>query len=149
MDQKTIPGILLIGGLLVSAAGWSALPTLQSKQESAQTQVAVAVERARRLLNEFNHRIVQKSLLLDDLTDADVDVDIEDAQQLLETATDDYQQRHTDRWATFQPNDYALPDAPRNAKAGDGNLAKQVQDGIWAGESILPEHQRLGGEARG
>jgi len=136
-----------MGGLAASAAGWLALPTLQSPRQSAQSQVTVAVERARRLLTEFNHQIVQKSLLLDDLAEADVDVDIEDAGELLEVATDEYQAHHVDHWATYEPNDYALPAPPRSAKASYGNLAGQVEEGIHARDAILAQNDQLLGEA--
>ncbi|MFQ5463560.1 MAG: hypothetical protein ACE5E5_13170 [Phycisphaerae bacterium] len=143
MEQRTVPGIVLIGGLLASAAGWLALPTLQTPRQAAATQVGVSVERARRLLHEFDHRMVQKSLLLDDLAGADVDVDMEDAEQLLESATDDYQERHAEHWATYQPSDYMLPDPPRNARATYGHLARQVGEGIRARDTILAENEQL------
>ena len=138
MNQKFIPGVVLAGGMAICAIGWLALPSLQTAQATVDQQAGVELERARRILHEYSHGLTFKSLLLDRLSEFEVDINLENADELLEEFADDYQQIHEARWASYQPYDFDGVDVdPRQARAKYGNLPSQARKGIQARQGLL------------
>ncbi|MCH8967143.1 MAG: hypothetical protein IID43_05655, partial [Planctomycetes bacterium] len=147
MSQKAIAGIVLIGTMAVCGIGWQVLPALQATQRTVDTQASVLLERARRLLHSYSPGLTHKSLLLDELSDAGADVEIDDPDALLDGAEDEYQQAHEKRWAAYQPYDYHLPAPPSAARARYGNLAQQVREGLRGRSDLLDRNARVLDEA--
>ncbi len=147
MKQNLVPGIVLIGALVVCLLGWFILPALEDAQRAVDAEAGVHVERARRLLDKYNHGLTYKDLLLDSLADVDVDVDIEDPDALIDAFGDEYQEKHGRQWEDHPPADYDFPNPPRNARASYGNLPGQVRDGIEARDSLIEENEVLLKEA--
>lgn len=133
MNQKIIPGVVLVGALAIGGIGWLAVPALQTAQATVNQQVGVDLERARRILHDYNHELTFDSLLLDRLAGFGVDVDLENGDELLDQYADEYQQAHEAAWAAYPPYDYNGVDAePRQAKARYGNLQAQAREGVRA-----------------
>ncbi len=138
MNQKLIPGVVLAGGMAICALGWLALPSLQTAQATVDQQAGVELERARRILHAYSHGLTYKSLLLERLAEFEVDIDLDNADELLEEFADDYQQIHEARWASYQPYDFDGVDIdPRQARAKYGNLPAQARKGIQARRKLL------------
>ncbi len=143
VDQKLIPGVVLIVSLVACAAGWVMLPALQSADASVDAQASVHLERARRIAHGYSHGLSFKSLLLDRMAELGVNVYMEDADELLEEYADEYQNLHQDRWDAYQPYDFSGTDMPPStARAGYGNIPRQVRDGISARENLLAENDK-------
>jgi len=149
----TTLGIALIGAAFITGIGWMALPSLQASQRAVNAEAAVQVERARRLLYKFDPRLVRKSLLLDRLALAGVDIDVEEPADLAEVAADFYQLQHETAWEAYQPMDWEDP--PRKARASYGNIERQMRDALadraelmdfndqWLGEALDAVNQAL------
>ena len=154
MKQNLVVGIASIAALAVCGVGWLILPSLQGAQRTVDTEASVELERARRLLDQYDAGLVFKSLLLDRLAESGVDVDVEDPDELLDVATDEYQEEHGRLWDIHQPYDYRhpqpygyRPNRPAEAQPSYGNLTRQVRDGIQAREELITDNEGLLDEA--
>ncbi len=125
---------------------WLFLPSLQTSQRKVDVEASLHLERARRLLHLYNADLGYRAAVLDQLRDAEVDVDIADPQELAEDAGDEYQQLHTGLWTAFEPKDWQQ-DPPRSAKPTYGNLPSQIRDGIKGRASLVAENSKLLKEA--
>jgi len=151
VKQNLTPGIVLIAALAACGVGWLILPLLQDAQRTVDAEAAVHLERARRLLEQYSHGLMYKSLLLDPLAESGVDVDIEDPGELIEVAEDEYQEKHGELWKAYQPYDYDYrhPNPPGPASASYGNLIRQIQEGIRGRDELISENEDLLDEALG
>src|SRR3989304_2378982 len=100
---------------------WLFLPSLQASQRKVDAEASLHLERARRLLHQYSADLAYRALVLDQLRDAEVDVDIADPQTLAEDAGDEYQEQHTELWTAFAPNDWKQ-EPPRSVKPSYGNV---------------------------
>src|SRR3990167_3020610 len=121
---------------------WLFLPSLQTSQRKVDAEASLRVERARRMLHQYSADIAYRALVLDQLRDAQVDVDIADPQALAEDSGDEYQEQHSNLWAAFEPKDWTQ-DPPRTVKASYGNLAGQIRDGVKARTALAAENGKL------
>ena len=64
-----------IGGCGIA---WLFLPSLQAAQRKVDAEASLHVERARRMLHQYNADLAYRALVLEQLRDAQVDVDIAD-----------------------------------------------------------------------
>ncbi|MCH7596308.1 MAG: hypothetical protein IID35_07085 [Planctomycetes bacterium] len=142
MKPDKIAVITIAAAFAVSGLGWAMIPVLQSAQRTVDTEAALHVERARRLLDHYSAQLHYSSLLLDQLRDADVDVDVEDPEDIVEYFGDFYQERHEALWASFEPKEWD-PDQPRAALARYGDLARQIRDGVQARAQLTDENAGL------
>lgn len=142
MKQDTLVGVVAAAAVVACGATWIALPLLAGAEQSVAESAAVEVERARRLLHAYSAGLAHKSLLLEQLADAGAPVDLKDPQALLEAAKDDYQALHETRWKAFQPVDW-VEDSTEPARAGYGNLAAQIRDGVQARAAALKDNDRI------
>lgn len=130
MKLNTTLGAALIGGMVIAGIGWMALPSLQASQRTVNAEAAMQIERARRLLHNFDPILQRESLLLDRLAMADVDVDVEDPAALADEAAEDfYQEQHGAAWEAYQPMDWETT-PPSAARASYGNIERQMRDAI-------------------
>jgi len=121
---------------------WLFLPSLQAGQRKVDAEASLHLERARRLLHQYSADLAYRALILNQLRDAEVDVDIADPKALAEEAGDEYQERHTELWTAFQPNDWEQ-DPPRSVKPSYGNVAGQIRDGVKARAALIAENGKL------
>ncbi len=132
---------LAVGGsFLACAAGWFALPALQGNQSSVDNQASVEVERARRLLHQYNAGLDYKSLLLAGLADAGVDVDLKTPDDLLDSVGEDFGKRLADSWKLYAPTDWGQ--SPRPTKAPTAGLSREIQKGVSSRKELLNDNQQ-------
>jgi len=141
-----LTAIAFAATISVCGIAWFFLPSLQDGQRKVDAEASLHLERARRLLHRYNADLAYHALVLDQLRDADVDVDIDEPQALVEDAGDEYQERHTELWTTFQPNDWEQ-DPPRSVKPSYGNVAGQIRDGVKGRAALVAENDKLLKEA--
>jgi len=139
-DKMT--AIAFVAAIGVCGIAWLFLPTLQASQRKVDAEASLHLERARRLLHQYSADLAYRALVLDQLRDAEVDVDIADPKTLVEDAGDEYQERHTELWTAFQPNDWEQ-DPPRSVKPSYGNVAGQIRDGVKGRTALVAENGKL------
>jgi hypothetical protein len=100
------------------------------------------VERARRLLHQYNGELAYRSILLEQLRDRQIDVDLADPQAVAENLADEYQEAHAALWSLFEPKDWQQK-PPRPAKAAYSNLAGQIRDGVKGRSAAVGENEKL------
>lgn len=142
MKADKMTAIAFAATIGVCGIAWLFLPTLQAGQRKVDAEASLHLERARRLLHHYSADLAYRALVLDQLRDAEVDVDIADPQALAEDAGDEYQERHTELWTTFQPNDWEQ-DPPRSVKPNYGNVAGQIRDGVKTRAALIAENGKL------
>ena len=146
MKADKITAIAFAATIGVCGIAWFYLPSLQVSQRKVDAEASLHLERARRLLHRYSADLAYRALVLNQLRDADVDVDIADSQALVEDAGDEYQERHTELWTAFAPNDWEQ-DPPRSVKPSYGNVAGQIRDGIKGRAALVAENGKLLKEA--
>ncbi|MEK7730537.1 MAG: hypothetical protein AAB363_01640, partial [Planctomycetota bacterium] len=119
MKPDKMTAIAFAAAIGLCGIAWLLLPTLQASQRKVDAEASLHLERARRLLHQYSVDLAYRALVLDQLRDAEVDVDIADPKALIEDAGDEYQERHTELWTAFAPNDWEH-DPPRPVKPSYG-----------------------------
>lgn len=140
MKPNPVAIIVSLAALAACGIAWLALPSLQEPQRAVNYEASLQLERARRLLAKYSVSLANKSLLLDRLYETGVDVDVEDPADLVAVAADDYQAHHEALWEEFQPTDWS--EHPRLARAGYGNLERQIREGINGRTAHLEENEQ-------
>ncbi len=142
MDDQRLGTIAGGGAAGLCLLAWIFLPSLESSRRSVDADASVHLERARRTLHQYDSELAHRSLLLDQLRDADVDVDLQDTQSIVDNAADEYQENHASLWASFEPRDWQQ-DPPRTAKASYGNLGTQIRDGVKTRGVLTAQNAKL------
>lgn len=144
--QDTVVVLAAVAAFAAMGLTWLALPILQSSEQAVHRDTGREVERARRLLHQYNAGLSFKSMLLDRLVDIGTDVDVPDPQALIDEVEDYYQQDHEVRWGTYPPREWDF-DPPTPARASYGNLVGQVREGVRSRDALFSDNQRLLDEA--
>ncbi len=139
MKQSVTMGIVLFAGVIACGAAWVLLPAMQAPQQRVESAAAVPLERARRLLHQYDARLPYSAEVVDQLRDAGVEPDDPDA--LSDDALDAYQQIHEQMWATFQPTDWA--DRPVPARANYSAIEQQMRSGLSDRARFVNEQDAL------
>ncbi len=142
MKADKMTAIAFAATIGACGVAWLFLPTLQASQRKVDAEASLHLERARRLLHQYSADLAYRALVLDQLRDAEVDVDITDPKALTEDAGDEYQERHTELWTAFQPNDWEQ-DPPRSVKPSYGNVTGQIRDGVKGRTALIAENGTL------
>lgn len=142
MKADKMTAIAFAATIGVCGIAWLFLPSLQASQRKVDAEASLHLERARRLLHQYSANLAYRALVLDQLRDAEVDVDIADPKALVEDAGDEYQERHADLWTAFEPMDWEK-DPPRSVKPSYGNVAGQIRDGVKGRAALLAENGKL------
>ena len=142
MKPDKLTAIAFAATIGACGIAWLFLPSLQTSQRKVDAEASLRVERARRLLHRYSADIAYRALVLDQLRDAEVDVDIADPQALAEGSGDEYQEQHSNLWTAFEPKDWSQ-DPPRAVKPSYGNLAGQIRDGVKARTALVAENGKL------
>ena len=91
--NKSIPfGIAFVLTVVFSAAGYWFLPSMQDSKRTVKIEASKEIERARRLLHQYDASLNYKSLLSTQLVSYVDEVDPDD---LSEDIEDEYQRLHT------------------------------------------------------
>ena len=150
MNRNVVSGIVVVAVLAACAIGWLVLPALEDPRLVVDAEASRHVERARRLLHRYSVTLTHTGLLRDQLFENDVDIDVEDPEALEEAAADEYQEEHETAWEAYQPTDWRQ--GPQAARAGYGNIARQIREGIEGRIALVeanPEYLKEALEAVG
>lgn len=146
MKADKMTAIAFAATIGVCGIAWLYLPSLQAGQRKVDAEASLHLERARRLLHQYSADLAYRTLVLDQLRDAEVDVDLADPQALVEGAGDEYQERHAELWKAFEPSDWDH-DPPRSVKPSYGNVAGQIREGVKGRTALVAENGKLLKEA--
>lgn len=145
--MKPLAGPLIVGSALVAClAGWVALPGLQSRQTAVDSEASLELERARRLLHQYNAGLDFKSMLLSGLAESGVDVEIKEPELLLDAQGESYEKEFKERWELFSPTEWG--DNPIPSRVPGGQLVREVRSGVQMRKEILSRNRELLEEAR-
>lgn len=165
--------VVLIGaaiGVLGMLLGWSLPSVLQGAQHKVDDEASVWVEKARRVLYQYNAALGYKSTALNEfggllaaLSEMGVEgeFDFDDPSGLSEEARDDYQTRHSTAWESFPPTDWRLAPPqwkgadpgkllsarPRRPQPSYGNVDQQIIEGARERSRLIKENAALLQEA--
>lgn len=145
-SSNSVAVLVTVVVLALTGAGWVFLPNLQSGPRQVEAQAGVHVERARRMLDRYNAQLAYRSLVLDQLRDAEIPVDPQDAGEIAEKIGDEYQIRHSEMWKLYKVTDWK-DGVGREAKPSYGNLAGQIREGLTARTKLAKENAALLDEA--
>lgn len=147
LNAKLAPMVAAIAGVLVCVAGWLTLPALQSAQSAAESEASVELERARRLLHEYDANLTYASLLSDRLTDEVAELALDDISSAME---DEYQALHTTMWEAYVPTDWrsGRDNSPRQARTNYGNASGDMRQGLRAAADSIEQNARLLDQAK-
>lgn len=136
-------GSLVLTGLAAAAVGVLVLitvPMLQSAEQRGAAAAALEIERATRLLHEYNATWTRSGVILASLRGHGVDVDFEDPEAVdafVEAASEAYQAEHDKTWSAITPMEW-LQTPPREAgRPSYGDIRRQVEEGAAARNQML------------
>jgi hypothetical protein len=144
VKQNSAISVGIVAGFAACGAGWALLPALQTHQQQVDRDVAVHVERARRLLHQYRPEFTRQTLLLDELRGLDIDPSDPDA--LTDEARDEFQRVHGQLWTSFQPHDWTQ-DPPREVRASYGDIPSEMKRGLGARQGLAEANDRLLGDS--
>ncbi|MBI1824875.1 MAG: hypothetical protein HY287_03240 [Planctomycetes bacterium] len=124
---KVISAVIVVA--VVLGGGWIFVPILRDAPDKVEAEASLHLERARRLLEEYRPSEQHKSLLINQLRAANVDVDAKDSAGLAEAQGEHYQATHEVLWKSFEPKDWEQS-PPRPVRPSYGNLAGQMREGV-------------------
>lgn len=135
------PTILATGGAtLVCLLSWVFLPSLQSGARKVETAAELRIERARRMLHEYDPGLTYRAGVVEQLSDAEVDVEKLDG--VADDAAEEYEAAHGSMWTAFSPVDFGS-EKPRPAKPTYGNIASQIRDGLKSRTALTAQNGQL------
>lgn len=144
VKQTTAIGAALTVATVVVVGLFYVMPSLNSAPRKVEEEASVHLERARRLLYEYNANLGFQDLLVQSLRDLDVHGD--QPQDLSDDGASAYQEAHTNLWKAYTPVDGIDPSRP--ATANYGNIDSQIQTGVRNRESLIKENAHLLDEAK-
>lgn len=139
MSKNLIAVIASVAAVAVCAAAWFLLPGLQDPQRSVDVQAAVHVERARRLLYEYNAALGYESIVAGQLEELGIEADADD---IADALADEYQQVHSEMWEDYRPNDQ-VGGRLSPARANYGNVSTQIRKGLDAHDLYVDQNDQL------
>jgi len=142
VKKSTTSAMALMAAVVILGVVFFVLPGLEGPARKVDARAALHVERARRLLQQFDFGLEYKVALLGRLSEADVDVELEDAEGLADAAADEYQRIHSENWERFQPTDWSA-EPPRTLRASYGNVAGQIATGVEGRDGLLAANGEL------
>lgn len=142
MNERRIAVVTTILVVAVCAGGWMFLPALRDARQRVDADASYHLERARRLLHQYSPTQAYNTIIVDQLRDADIDVDAKDAAALAESNGELYQATHTAFWTSFEPREWNQT-PPRGVRPSYGNLPAQMREGITARNRLSAENQKL------
>jgi len=136
-------GGALVVAAVVFAAAWYLMPSLEASSRRADREAAVHVERARRLLHQYDANLDYQALLVTTLRDLGVEAD--NPEDLTEDGAVIYEDSHTKLWDSYKPTDGMDP--PIVARANYSDIDAQIREGVQAREQLIRENDDLLSEA--
>ncbi len=145
MSNERVVGGAAVTAVVVVGLGWFAPPMMQSARQAVESRTAVQVERARRLLHQYDPELAYRSLLAGQLVEQGVEVDPQQAAEL----ADAYQEIHASLWSAHQPVDLPRSNrgVPTGTKANYGAIGGQIRDGLKDLAALASKNEKLLDEA--
>lgn len=128
MKPNPITVIVLTGGFLVTGIAWMLLPVLQSRPRKAAVTASEQVERARRMVDQYQAMLVRGNLVRQRLHAAGVDVARADLADIAERGGENLAKQFQNRWSAFSPMDW-YDDPPVSVKP-EGPLVGLMEEGL-------------------
>ena len=142
MDERSRPVVIATAAsVAVVLVGWLALPYMQDAQRSVDRQASAHVERARRLLHQYDPQLAYAATVREQLRAADVDVDMSQS-DFSDSKADTYQAIHGGLWTAFEPKNWES-DPPRADRPSYGNINGEARKGATAFGEIARRNTRL------
>lgn len=145
MKSQSLVLAAMVGGFVVAGATWFAAPMLASGSRQVSQEAGLHVERARRILHEYNAQVAYGALVRDQLRGIDFDVDIEDTGAIEDDGAKTYEEIHGQLWEAFTPTNWSAN--PRRASASYGDIVGQVRDGVRTRDDLADENAAILDEA--
>jgi len=120
-------------------AFWVVLPSLEAASRQVDREAGIHIERARRLLHQYNAGLDYQALLVGSLRD--LGVDAEAPENLSEDAADIYKDSHTSLWTSFSPTDSI--DSTRPATTNYRDIDDQIRRGVAGREQLIRDNEDL------
>jgi len=143
VNKNAIAGIICVAAVAIYAAGWFLLPSLQGPERTVEQEASIQLERARRLLHQYDARLSYKAMLTDDLAEQGFELDPE---EISEDLADEYEQAHNVMWEAYKPTDW-VGDDTRVARANYSDLTRQINEGVRGQEKLVDSNDELLDEA--
>lgn len=138
--QKSLTGFVVAAVAIIAVgAGWIFTPSLRAPQQAADAEASAQLERARRLLAQFDALLAQKARSGQLGADTGAEVSADDFSDGL---AEDYEAIHERFWTAYPPVDWR-GDRPTPAKANYGNIAGQVSEGLNHYRQLAQANLRL------
>lgn len=141
VKQSPITVVVLTIAFLVTGVAWMLLPSLQSAGRKSSQDAAEQLERARRMVNEYQASLVRKNLLLDRLDAAGVNTEKADLPAIVDRRGEKFKKSFDDRWLRFPPMDWESD--PPGPSAAEGNLAALMETGIREAKNMSQQNDRI------
>lgn len=142
MDSTKSVIVASVAAVAAVVGGWIAVPILQESGRAVDSQAALHVERARRLLHAYDPQLSYSGSVRDQLHAAAAEINPEDFNDDAET----YKALHGELWASFQPTNWSA-DPPRTDGPSYGNVSGQVSEGVARSDRFTAENHKLLDEA--
>lgn len=141
MKSKSIVLVAMVVGFFIAGATWFAAPMLAPPARKVADQASLHVERARRILDQYNAQLAYGALVRDRLRSADLDVDMEDTSAIEDEGADTYEEIHKQLWDAFPPTNWGAN--PRKANPNYGNIVAQAREGVHSRDRLVQENTAL------
>lgn len=144
VKQSPITLIVLTVAFVLTGVAWMLLPTLQSGNRKASQAAAEQIERARRLVNDYESAVVRRSLIQERLRTSGVSMEKADWAAITEKGGKKLEKQFADRWSNFPPMDWESdPPAPAEVDGGMADLmasgVREVEGGDKQNEKLLSD----------
>ena len=143
MNQTTLTAAVTAGGLFFGVSVWLMPSVMQDAKSAVQCDASRGVERARRLLHEYDATLPFNVMILNALDDEGISIDTDD---MSDDLADDYQEIHESIWDAYRPSDFR-GDSVRPASAAYGRIAGDIDQGIREQDRFIEDNDRLLGNA--
>ena len=140
MNKNLVTLIVSVAAVVACGIGWLVVPALQGARAAVDAETSVRLERARRLLDQYNAALAYQALLIERLSEQGVEIDPDD---LSEDVADDYQQLHAEMWEAYRPVDWPEVGEPTPAYARYGNVPGEIRSGLAATARLVRENEGL------
>jgi len=124
-------------------AFWVVLPSLEAASRRVDRDASVYLERARRLLHQYNANLDYQALLVGSLRDLGVDAEV--PEELSDDGASVYEDSHTALWASYPPMDWS--DSPHEATTNYGDIDGQIRKGVEGRKQLIQDNADLLSEA--
>lgn len=145
VKDNLVTGVAVVGSLAVFGIVLAIVPSLQTAALTAGAEASEHLERARRLVAQYDAHLGRATSLRETLrgerfVEAGFDIDLDDPDGVIAADEQDvFGGTLTDRWASFQPVD-PTAEPPRPIRVNLGNPAGQIREGLRTRDRLAEEN---------